>query len=212
MTSPISKPKKAKPVPAAAAETRQRRDWCCGTAITDPHTTGCAYAPHDADVVEPTESTPEPPPTPHEVPVAAQRVYGFSRPQEDDLELPSGGLVRYRKLNKGLLLKLNLVEVMDGFTPELINDIRSEDTATAEQAALRALVDPERNNKIFGPIDRVVAAAVVTPQVVLTPPASRDQVHIDDVDLEDKVAIFMAAIGEQLDALKSVRSEPAARL
>jgi hypothetical protein len=216
MTTPITTPQQYQAVPVAAP--MARRDWCCGTLITDPHTPGCASAPHADEpvdyngpvVVAPAvESVPEPPPTPPaEVSAAAQRrSYGFTRSEEADLELPSGSLVRYRKLNKGMLLKLNLLEVLDGFTPELLADMRSDDQGTANEAAVKALADPANNAKIFGPIDRVIAASVVIPAVVLVGPTTEDQVNVDDIELEDKVAIFTAAIGEQLDALKSVRGE-----
>jgi hypothetical protein len=215
MTTPITKQKKSKAVPAPAA----RRDWCCGTPITGPHTEGCAYEPRPdeavdydgpVEVAEPEpEAVPEPPPTPPtEVPAAASpRSYGITKLEEADLELPSGSFVRYRKLTKSHLLKLNLVEVMDGFTPELLADMRSDDEATVNDAAMKALTDPERNGKIFGPVDRVVVASVTIPTVVLAGPTTDSQVNIDDVELEDKLAIFGAAIGEQLDALKSVRDE-----
>jgi hypothetical protein len=206
MTTPITKPKKSKQIPVSA----KQRDWCCGTPITGPHTPGCAYEPVDPDAAAPApESVPEPPPTPpsEAAPAAAQpRSYGFTKADEADLELPSGSLIRYRKLTKGHLLKLNLIEVMDGFTPELLADVRSGGE-TSNDAALKALTDPARNSKIFGPIDRVVAAAVIIPPVVIVGPTTETQVNIDDVELEDKIAIFSAAIGEQLEALKSVRDE-----
>lgn len=213
MTTPITKaPKKGKSVPTRA----KRRDWCCGTPITGPHTPGCAYEPRPDDGVvdgliaelAPDPVVPEPPPPPSEVPAAAQpRSYGIKKADEADLELPSGSFVRYRKLTKSHIIKLNLVELMDGFTPELLADIRSEDNAVADEAARKALVDPERNGKIFGPVDRIVAAAVIKPAVVLVGPTTDTQVNIDDVELEDKVAIFSAALGEQLEALKSVLNE-----
>ncbi|TDO18130.1 hypothetical protein EV580_1312 [Mycobacterium sp. BK086] len=220
MTTPITKQSKkgAKPAASApaAAEAPPLRTWCCGTPITDPHTPGCAYEPREdnpvdytgpVDVVDPVQ-TQEPPPPPTEVPAAAPRAYGFNKAGEHDIELPSGGFVRYRKLNKGNLLQLNLIEVMDGFTPELLADIGGEDAQAAEGAALRALVDPKSNAKIFGPIDRVIAAAVVAPKVVLDEPSTDTQINVAEIELEDKVAIFMAAVGEQLEALKSIRQQP----
>ncbi|KMV23337.1 hypothetical protein ACT16_06590 [Mycobacterium heckeshornense] len=136
------------------------------------------------------------------------RSYGFAKPDEFDLELPSGGFVRLRKLSKNQILTLNLVEVLDGFTPELLEAARSGEQISDEDAA-KVLADPERNSKIFGPVDRVVAAACVKPAVVLDSPTLPDasQYNVADVDLEDKLAIFSAAFGEQLAALKSVRAQ-----
>lgn len=206
MTTPISTQSQHPAVPAP----EKRRDWCCGTPISGPHDSGCAFEPRPDDPVDYTgpAETLEPPPTPSEAPAAApRRGYGFTKADEFDLELPSGSLVRYRKLTKSHLLKLNLIEVMDGFTPELLAEARSEDEDVASAAALKALTDPERNGKIFGPVDRVAAAALVIPTVVLVGPTTDEQVNVDDIELEDKLTIFDAAIGEQLAALKSVRGQ-----
>jgi hypothetical protein len=218
MTSPVTKQKKSKPVPAV-----KLRDWCCGTPITGVHAPGCAYerradepvdytGPVDvAPAVEdaPQPQAPEPPPTPPtEVPAAASpRSYGIRKTGEDDLALPSGSFVRYRKLNPGQLLELNLVEVLDGFTPQLLADVQSGDEAAVEEAFMKAVVDPERNAKIFGPTDRVVAATVIIPKVVMDGPTTDSQVNVKDIDFGDKLVIFAAAVGEQLTALKSVRDE-----
>lgn len=143
--------------------------------------------------------------------VSTPRAYGFTKPDEFDLELPSGSFVRLRKLSKNQILTLNLVEVLDGFTPELLEAARSGEQISDEDAA-KVLADPNRNTKIFGPVDRVVAAACVKPVVVLDGPTLPDasQYNVGDVDLEDKLAIFSAAFGEQLAALKSVRTQQGA--
>lgn len=186
-----------------------RREWCCGTAVTEQHAPGCVYDPEQGGVPDPAPlNVSEPPPAPPvEVPAAASpRSYGFAKSDEFDLELPSGSLVRCRKLTKSYLLSLNLIEVMDGFTSELMEEAKSADATVANAAALKAITDPERNAKIFGPVDRVVVSSVVIPTVVRSG-ATGDQVCVDDIDLEDKLTIFDAAIGEQLAALKSVRVE-----
>lgn len=216
MTTPITKQKKGKPVPAAV----KQRDWCCGTPITGPHDDGCMYVSDSVHAVvdavpaaeaEPEPPAPEPPPTPpSEVPAAASpRSYGITKHGEADLDLPSGGFVRYRKLSPGQVLELNMVEVLDGFTPQLLADIQSGDETKAQEAFFKAVSDPERNAAIFGPTDRVAAAAVINPRVVLDGPSSPDGtvVNVKDIDLGDKLVIFAAAIGEQLAALKSVRNE-----
>ncbi len=185
------------------------RTWCCGTLITGPHVPGCPSAVEaPVDYTGPVEVAPEPPPSPSPVQAAAsRRSYGFAKSDEQDLELPSGGFIRYRQLNKGQLLELNLVEVLDGFTPELLADVQSGDQTLAEEAFLKAVLDPSKNAKIFGPTDRVVAAVVITPRVVLEGPTTDEQINVRDIDLEDKLVIFGAAVGEQLSALKSVRAQ-----
>ncbi|OBC11440.1 hypothetical protein A5784_35170 [Mycobacterium sp. 852013-50091_SCH5140682] len=197
------------------------RDWCCGTPITGPHITECVYdAPAPA-----AEAVSEPPsaPTPTgPVPAAASSVptYGFKKAAEEDLALPSGAFVRIRKLRRMQVIELKVVDMLDGFGPELLKDLRSDDPDKAAQAAdeaTRALIDPQTSRKIFGPVDRVVAAAVVCPKVVLAGSSTDEQVNIGEIEMEDKMAIFNAALpdelkstalGEQLAALKSVRNEP----
>lgn len=217
MTTPITT-QQHQAVPAP----EKRRDWCCGTPITGPHDAGCALEPRPdppidysgpVEVATAPHSDPEPPPTPSQAPAAApRRGYGFTKADEFDLGLPSGSLVRYRKLTKSHLLQLNLVEVMDGFTPELLAEAQSDDEDVARDAALKALTDPQRNGKIFGPVDRVVVAAVLIPTVVLVGTTTDTQVNVDDIELEDKLTIFEAAIGEQLTALKSLREQSATDL
>lgn len=207
MTTPITKQKKK----------QARRDWCCGTLITGPHTPGCAYEPVLDDHVEDRalEAAPEPPPAPDEVPAAApsaSRTYGLRRAREEfDLELPSGSFVRLRRLDQNDVIRLNLIEVLDGFTPDLMANINdAPEDGTGSDEIVRALSDPERSKKMFGPVDRVIAACVCKPAVSLDEPSTEDGtlVNVDDVDLVDKLAIFNAAFGEQLAALKSVRNEP----
>jgi hypothetical protein len=210
MTTPITQAVQHQAIPVGA-----RRDWCCGTPITGPHVAGCAYEPRPDDPIDyaglVTEAVSEPPPMPPQAPAAAQpRSYGIRKKGEDDLELPSGSFVRYRKLSPGQVLELNLVEVLDGFTPELLADAQSGDEDQARQAFMKAVSNPETNAKIFGPTDRVVAASVLIPTVVLEGPTTDTQVNVADIDLGDKLVIFSAAVGEQLGALKSVRNESSA--
>lgn len=220
MTTPITKqPKKAK------AATPARREWCCGTPITGPHVAGCAYAPvnPEADVTaaaEPPVSDPSvgsapaasavPEPEPYSVAPAAEpgppRPYGFPKALEYDLDLPSGGRVRYRKIRDGNELELELVELMDGFTPELVAQTQSDDPAEAA----RALAKQDTREKILGPVDRIVVAAVICPVVVIDGPTTDSQINVKDIDLIDRVTIFNAAFGEQLGRIKSLLSEPQA--
>jgi hypothetical protein len=218
MSSPITKQHNVTPTPAARPA---RRDWCCGTPITGPHTAGCAFEPKGPiDDDGPMQT--EPPPAPTEVQAAASSVsaeprqYGLRRAHEEfDLDLPSGSFVKLRRLDQNDVIRLNLIEVLDGFTPDLMANIRDAaqgEDGTSSDEVVRALSDPERSKKMFGPIDRVIAACVIEPAVSLDEPSTDDGklVNVDDVDLVDKFAIFNAAFGEQLAALKSVRMQPEA--
>jgi len=132
--------------------------------------------------------------------------YFIPRSIELDLTLPSGGKVRYRKIRDGSELELDLVELLDSFTPELLKAAADND----ETEVTRTVAKRETREKIFGPVDRVVAAAVVIPVVVLEGPSTDDgsQVNVKHMDLLDRMAIFNAAFGEQLSRLKSVLSQP----
>jgi hypothetical protein len=220
MTTPIEKQQKQVALPA------QRRDWCCGTAITGPHAAGCAYEPQDssAAVPEPLASDSQPESVPAAPSAVSERRYGFTKAKEIDLELPSGAFVRVRKLRKMQVIDLKVMDIRDGFAPELLKDINGDDperAALAHEEALRAVVDPETSDKVFAPINRVVAAAVICPTVVLDEPTTDEQINVREIEIDDKMAIFeavmpdelkTAALGEQLAAIKSVREEPEASL
>lgn len=224
MTSPIEEQQDSRPaIPAPP-----RREWCCGTPITVPHVPGCAYEPESAAELG-TEAVSEPPSAPNpqgSAPTAASSLpaYGFKKATEQDLELPSGAFVRVKKLRKMQVIDLKVVDLLDGFGPELLKDIRGDDPGRAEaaqQEAVRAMFDPEKSEKIFGPINRVVEAAVICPKVVLDGPTTDEQINVSEIEPDDKMAIFdavmpdelrAAALGEQLSALKSVRNEPDAGL
>lgn len=136
---------------------------------------------------------------------AVERPYGFPRKNnfEDDLDLPSGARVRYRKIWDGSELELELVELMDGFTPELLAAAQSQD----EVETARALAKQDNREKVFGPINRIVVAAVICPTVVMDGPTTDTQINVKDIDMVDRLLIFNAAFGEQLARLKSVLSE-----
>lgn len=209
MTSPIEKQQNPQPIPAAPA----RRDWCCGSPITGPHAPGCAYEPTGPiDYEAPTQLAEPPatdPPSPGSEPAASSastQEYGFSKPKEFDFWTPSGDRVRLRKLRKMQVLKMRLHDSLDGFSLDLLKDI-GDDEAMSPEAEVEAL-NVLSNTDVF---DRVLVAAVVCPKLILGDQA------LDDIEIEDKIAIFNAVLPEelqpaaleaQLDALKSVRTEP----
>jgi len=195
------------------------RTWCCGTAITAPHVAGCAYEPRD-DPEPPSAPNPPSGPAPAAASSAA-RTYGFRKADEEDVELPSGGLVRIRKLNMNHVFSLRITEMRDAFTSDLLsdggNDADAVDENAAQETLLEALLDPDRSAKFLEPINRVVAAAVLCPTVVTEGPSNDEQMNVGDIDVVDKFVIFTAAVGEQLaafggqqEALKSVQPGPAA--
>lgn len=112
--------------------------------------------------------------------------------------------MRYRKIRDGSELELDLVELLDGFTPEMVVSAQGDDRVEMT----RAIANKENRAKIFDPIDRVVVAAVVCPRIVASGPSTDEQINVKDVDLTDRIVIFQAAFGEQLAKLKSVFGEP----
>ncbi|WP_157185991.1 hypothetical protein [Mycobacterium canetti] len=158
-----------------------------------------------------TQSAPEPPaadplgPAPAAPPLSQAPANGYWLPRttEADLDLPSGGHIRYRKIRDGSELEFELLELLDGFTPELMAAVQGDD----ETQAAREIAKPENRAKIFDPINRVVAAAVVCPKVVLDGPSTDEEVNVTDIDLLDRMVIFNAALGEQLNRLKSVLTQ-----
>lgn len=208
MTTPIEKP-------------QTRRTTPSGTCALPPPGWRCGYpAGHDGpcSASQVIDEPPAPDPQPGAAP-AASSGYGFGRAVEFDLDLPGGGRVRIRKLRKMQVIDLKIIDILDGFAPELLKDIRSDDPELAAQAmqdGLQAMVDPKTSGKVFGPVNRVVVAAVVCPAVVAHGQTTDEQINVNEIEIDDKMAIFeaampdelkSAALGEQLSALKSVRSE-----
>jgi hypothetical protein len=207
MTSPIQQqPRHTAP--------NVRRDWCCGTPISGPHTPGCAYEPREDDNIygNPVVVTePEPPPAPDpaspgSAPAASvvpeARSYGFSEPEEFDFCTPNGDWVRLRRLRRTQILKMRLHDAFDSFSAELLQGVEDTEEVLSELADLAG-------TDVF---DRVLVAASVIPELKLGDP------KLERIELEDKIAIFgavmpqefqQAALEAQQDALKSVRTEQA---
>ncbi|OIN79348.1 DUF7391 family protein [Mycobacterium malmoense] len=148
------------------------------------------------------------------------RKYGYGKPGEISLELPSGNFIRVRKLTGGQLYRFGITEMRDAFAKLLLADPSepADDEASGEDDTVllaKVMKDPERREKFFAPIDRAVLAAVVCPKVVAEGEHNEQQVPLDAIDDFDKIVIFsaaareaLAALGEQQEALKSVGVEP----
>jgi hypothetical protein len=136
--------------------------------------------------------------------------YGWIKPKEYDVRLPSGSVVRLRVLNRARLVELNIMEMLDSFTPELLKSLSvgqvSDEQTT--QALNEAMLDTKRREALLNPVNRVVLAAVVQPKVVYVGDTDETQINVHDVELEDRLAIFGVAFADQVDELKSVHAEP----
>ncbi|OBK14093.1 hypothetical protein [Mycobacterium asiaticum] len=229
MTSPIEKQQKHTSVPVVA-----RRDWCCGTPITGPHAAGCAYEPEGkldytapVEIAEPPAADPAPGagvPAASGISEPRKKKYGFRKRREFDVDLPSGDVVLVRQLTMTEVIELDVLNMRDSFAAELFKGVDGGDAEQVGQAletAESALLDPERREKFFGPLNRVTAAAVVCPRVVLVGVTDDEQINVNEIDLIDKRIIFEAAMPDEMktaaleaqhEALKRVRAEQASGL
>ncbi|QHB37442.1 tail assembly chaperone [Mycobacterium phage Onyinye] len=141
---------------------------------------------------------------------------GWQRKQrvEFDLELPSGQLCRVMRLERDDLLRLNLMEHLDTFTPMLMDQSMSDE---AREAAMTSTVqeNPQALKKMLNAVDKVVMAACVRPQITedesrvnygtekdWANPNFTATVHIDNIDTFERMYIFGAAFGRSMDDLK----------
>lgn len=135
---------------------------------------------------------------------------------EFDLEMPSGQMCRVMRLERDDLLRLNLIEHLDTFTPMLM-DTQMDDAE--RQAEIRETIQdkPEALNKMLLAVDKVVMSATIRPRITddrkkvnygterdWNDPNFTATVHLDDIDMFERMYIFGAAFGRSMDDLKSV--------
>lgn len=136
--------------------------------------------------------------------------------QEFDLELPSGQMCRIMRLERDDLLRMNLMEHLDTFTPMLMEGSLSDEE---RQAQMEATVkeNPAALQKMLGAVDKVVLACTVAPRITedeklvnyggpedWANPKFVATVHINDTDTFERMFIFGAAFGRSMDDLKSL--------
>lgn len=211
-SAPLTRPSGADPT---ACTLLYPAGWECSLAEGHPGDCVPTAARMEPPPVTPAVGSPAAAPSPSAAPEAPQPVapaslaqpggYFFPRMEEFDLEVPSGGKVRCRKIRDGSELQLDFVELLDSFTPELLSAAQDDDSINTA----RAVAHKETRAKLFGPINAVVVAAVVSPKVVAEGPTTDTQINVTNIDVPDRIAIFNAAFGEQLSALKSLLSEQA---
>jgi hypothetical protein len=184
------------------------------------HATG--DEPERRDIGEETKRAAEPEdppiPVPQAEPANPYAPTGWRKKQriEFDVELPSGQLCRVLRLEREDLFRLNLMSYLDTFTPMLM-----EDSISSEQRNQRMretmTKHPDSIANMFMAIDEVVMAATLRPHVTNdankadygTPkdwgnPSFVATAYIEDIGMEDRMAIFAAAFGRSMDDLKSI--------
>jgi len=127
--------------------------------------------------------------------------------EEFDLDLPSGQRCRVRKLTPNDVFKLGLLDMLDVFSPELLSGKDPGKAAARKVDEVNALRDKKKRNQLFDTVDQVVVACVVFPRVV----AEETDVFnpettalVGDIEITDKMFIFGAVFGNDVNALKSV--------
>src|SRR6516164_9972015 len=138
---------------------------------------------------------------------------------EFDVELPSGQLCRILRLEREDLFRLNLMSYLDTFTPMLMEDsISTEERNRRMQETMTKHPDSIAN--MFMAIDEVVMAATTRPRVTNDEkkvdyggpqdwgnPQFIATAYIEDISMEDRMAIFASAFGRSMDDLKSIWNE-----
>lgn len=135
---------------------------------------------------------------------------------EFDMELPSGQMCRVMRLERDDLLRLDLLQYLDTFTPMLLDGAMS-DQERQEQATQSVKDDPAALSKMLKAVDKVVLAATIKPKITedrgkVNYGTERDwanpnwvgTVHLDDIDTFERMFIFGAAFGRSMDDLKSI--------
>lgn len=135
---------------------------------------------------------------------------------EFDYQTPSGQVCRLRRLERNDIIKLKLIDHMDDLLPKLI-DIGD---ATPEKITEALKDNMHLIDGLYNAADVVVMACCVRPMVTSDPnlvsygteadeldPNFVAVVSLDDIDIEDRMAIFLAAFGSDAAGLKSVSPE-----
>lgn len=133
---------------------------------------------------------------------------------EFDVTLPSGQLCRIRRLERDDLIRMDLLQYLDTFTPMLLEDTMSD--ADRE----RLMTDEVKKNpaalqQMLRAIDKVVMSATIRPQITEDPnkvnygneadwanPNFVPVALLDDINTEERMYIFGACFGSDMDALK----------
>lgn len=135
---------------------------------------------------------------------------------EFDVTLPSGQICRVRRLERDDLLRMDIMQYLDTFTPMLLDDSMS-DEERERMMTEEVKKNPDALRKMLGAIDKVIMVACVKPQITEDPalvnyggefdwgnPNFTPVALLEDIDTFERMAIFGAAFGQDMDALKSV--------
>lgn len=135
---------------------------------------------------------------------------------EFDLELPSGQLCRVMRLERDDVMRMGLMEYLNTFAPMLMDQALSDEERQTQMQE-KVQDDPKALGDMLDAIDKVVMTCCVKPRVTQDPklvnygdeedwgdPNFTPVAYLDDIDSFEKMYIFGAAFGSDMDHLKSV--------
>lgn len=139
----------------------------------------------------------------------------WSAPREFDFQTPSGAWCRVRKISPEDALTMGLINHLDIFSPELLRDAAGAQRkpADVEKAVLSKLAASGDSGSFFDTIKAIVLRAVVKPTMVEhegteETPLPEGTYSIANVGTKDRMAIFYAAIGEDMQKIQQFREGP----
>lgn len=126
-----------------------------------------------------------------------------------DFQCPSGQVVQLKRLERNDLFKLGVIDHLDTLLPLLID---TEDGVDSNVKVLEALKTGGVGmiDGVYNIADIVVMNCAINPMVTNNPSMAIESdvapvVFIDDIDIDDKMAIFKACFQGEADQLKSVQ-------
>jgi hypothetical protein len=124
------------------------------------------------------------------------------------------------RLEREDLFRLNLIQYLDTFTPMLMEDSVGSVADRNRRIKETMSSNPNAMANMFIAIDQVVMASTVRPKVTddkdkadyggpddWANPKFVATAYINDIEMEDRMAIFAATFGRSMDDLKSIWSQ-----
>lgn len=126
---------------------------------------------------------------------------------EFDFQTPTGQHCRLRRLEKNDIFRLKIVDHLDSLLPLLVD--LPENTSTEKQILSVVQRDSKAISNITTVLDIVLMACCVSPQVTNDKTLENENatpaiVYSENIDVDDKAAIFAAAFGSDMQDLKSL--------
>lgn len=121
-----------------------------------------------------------------------------------DLRVPSGQLCQIRRPDLSTLAKMGLLNEFDTISRTVYDKhIEGGEKQVNNNEIMNLLSDPQKAEKMFEMVDRIVCFVVVQPKIYRTPNdvtnRKNDRIYVDSVDMEDRFFIFNYALGGTKD-------------